>query len=63
MRGDLADPVDAAVFHRGGGLQAAGDRVLNDDLPSLAQQRDLIFLDLHRPVDLGAFVIKERRDG
>ena len=63
MRGDLADPVDAAVLHGGVGVQAAGDGLLDQDLPALAQERDLLLLDPHRLIDLRAFPIQKRRDG
>lgn len=63
MRGDLADPVDAAVLHGGVGVQAAGDGLLDQDLPPLAQERNLLFLDPHRLVHLGAFFIQKRCDG
>src|SRR5690625_7516503 len=63
MRRYLADPVHAAVFHGGVGVEAAGDGFLDKDLAAFAQQFDLSFLDAHRFVDAGAFFVEKVCDG
>ena len=58
----LAEPVDAAVFHGGGGVEALGDGLGDDRLPLLRQpiqQRPLL---LDQPVDLGRLLIQKGRD-
>ena len=63
MRRDLAEPFDAGVFHRRGGVEALGDGVRDVGLALLPQQRDQPPLRLDQRINLRRLPIEEGGDG
>ena len=53
----LAQPFDARLLHRRGGVQALGDCVGNDSLPLFLQQRDQSLLLGNQRVNLCGFAV------
>ena len=62
MLWDVAEPGDAGGRELDGGVKAAGDGLLDDDLLAFLQQLDLPFLDGNGLVDLGGFLVEEFGD-
>lgn len=58
----LSDPVYAAVFHGGVGVQALGDRTIDQDGLLLVQQINQPPLLLNRRINLGDFFVKKLYD-
>ncbi len=58
----LSQPFDAGISHGGVGVEAFGDRMTDDGLTFLPEQRDELLLLLNQRINLRRLVVQEGCD-